>query len=65
MRLQFLKHLIDSVQTLAKPRRIVVIGSSSLLPRHADLGDAGAPLEVSLAAGRNLTAILKETGLDS
>ena len=50
MRLQFLTHLLNSVSALAQPRRIVVLGSSSLLPQHPQLGDAGRPLELSLDA---------------
>ncbi len=50
MRLQFLVHLIESVQALARPRRIVVIGSSSLLPLHSNLGETSPPLEISLDA---------------
>ncbi len=50
MRLQFLTHLLDSVAALARPRRIVVLGSSSLLPTHPQLGESGQPLELSLDA---------------
>jgi hypothetical protein len=50
MRLQFLTHLLNSVSALAQPRRIIVLGSSSLLPQHPQLGDAGRPLELSLDA---------------
>lgn len=50
MRLSFLKHLIDSVSTLSHPKRIVILGSSSLLPTYPQLGDPGQPLEVSLDA---------------
>jgi hypothetical protein len=50
MRLPFLKHLLDSVGALARPRQMYVLGSSSLLPAHPELGGAGQPLEVSLDA---------------
>ncbi len=50
MRLQFLTHLLDSVSALARPRRIIVLGSSSLLASHPQLGGAGQPLELSLDA---------------
>lgn len=50
MRLPFLKHLLDSVRALARPRLMYVLGSSSLLPGHPELGGAGQPLEVSLDA---------------
>ena len=48
MRLPFLKHLLDSVLVLSRPQRVVVVGSSSLLPMHPGLGDSGQPLELSL-----------------
>ena len=50
MRLPFLKHLIDSVSALCKPDRIIVVGSSSLLPLSPHLGNPGQPLEFSLDA---------------
>jgi hypothetical protein len=50
MRLQFLNHLLDAVRVLAQPRRIVVLGSSSLLPSWPQLGEPGQPLELSLDA---------------
>lgn len=50
MRLPFLAHLLNSVSALARPRRIVVLGSSSLLPKHPELGEPGQPLEISLDA---------------
>jgi hypothetical protein len=42
--------LLDSVGALARPRRIVVLGSSSLLPHFPELGEPGQLLEVSLDA---------------
>lgn len=50
MRLPFLSHLLDSVRALVRPRRIIVLGSSSLLPRCPELGGPGNPLELSLDA---------------
>jgi hypothetical protein len=50
MRLSFLSHLLKSVVALACPQRTIVLGSSSLLPQHPELGEAGQPLEVSLDA---------------
>ena len=38
MRLPFLKHLLESVSALARPQRIVVLGSGSVLPTHPELG---------------------------
>ncbi len=50
MRLSFLNHLLDSVSALCAPKRIVVVGSSSLLPSAPQLGEPGQPLELSLDA---------------
>src|SRR2546423_15593778 len=50
MRIQFLKHLLEAVSALARPNRIVVLGSSSLLPKNANLGEPGQPLELTLDA---------------
>ncbi len=50
MRLPFLIHLLDAVAAMARPRRIVILGSSSLLPQFPELGEPGHPLEVSLDA---------------
>jgi hypothetical protein len=68
MRLHFLTHLVNSVSALARPRRIIVLGSSSLLPRHPQLGEAGQPLELSLDADllvepvdESLAAVLKDS----
>lgn len=50
MRLPFLSHLLDSVRALVQPRRVIVLGSGSLLPRHPELGSPGSPLELTLDA---------------
>jgi len=47
MRLRALKHLLDAKRALAQPERIIILGSSSLLPQHPELGEAGHPLEGS------------------
>jgi len=57
MRLPFLNHLLESVSAVAKPRRIVVLGSSSLLPGHPGLGDPGQALELSTDADLLLEAV--------
>lgn len=61
MRLPFLKHLLDSVAALCAPQRIIIIGSSSLLPLAPHLGSPGQPLEVSLDADFILEPIDQET----
>lgn len=50
MRLQPLNHLIDIVRAVARPVRVYVLGSASLLPEHPELGSAGAPLELTTDA---------------
>jgi len=35
---------------LARPNRIVILGSSSLLPDNPDLGEPGQPLDITLDA---------------
>lgn len=50
MRLQSLNHLIEVVRAVARPRRICLLGSSSLLARFADLGESGQPLELTADA---------------
>jgi hypothetical protein len=50
VRLRSLIHLLESVQSLARPERIVVLGSSSLLCSNPNLGEVGEPLELSYDA---------------
>lgn len=50
MRLRSLIHLLEATRALAHPDRVVVIGSSSLLPKYPELGELGQPLEVSYDA---------------
>jgi len=50
MRLQSLNHLIEVVRAVARPTKVLVLGSSSLLPNHPDLGRAGQPLELTTDA---------------
>jgi hypothetical protein len=45
-----LKHLLGAVQSLARPGRICVLGSSALLASFPELGEAGGPLEFSFDA---------------
>lgn len=47
MRLRSLTHLLASANAIAQPQRIVVIGSSSLLPSFPELGESCAALEQS------------------
>ncbi len=50
MRLQPLNHLIEVVRAVARPARVCVLGSASLLPDHPELGGTGAPLELTADA---------------
>jgi len=50
MRLQSLQHLIDLVSAVGRPVRVVLIGSSSLLPQFAVLSQPGSPLELTTDA---------------
>lgn len=45
MRLQSLNHLIDVVRAVARPRRVQILRSASLLPRNPELGTPGRALE--------------------
>jgi hypothetical protein len=47
MRLQSLKHLIEVIVAVARPSTIHILGSSSLLPAHPELGEKGCPLELT------------------
>ena len=50
MRLSALKHLIAAVQGVAASERIRVLGSSALLARFPELGEANGPLEKTFDA---------------
>ena len=47
MRLQSLNHLIEVVRAVARPQRLLILGSASLLPAHPELGAPGKPLELT------------------
>ena len=50
MHIRSLKHLVHAVQALVNPKRITVMGSSSLLACDPTLGEPGQLLELSLDA---------------
>ena len=50
MRLQSLKHLVSIAAAIAIDRRIIVLGSSSLLASFPELGERDGPLETSFDA---------------
>ena len=47
MRLQSLNHLIEVVRAVARPDKVLILGSSCLLPSHPELGETGHPLELT------------------
>ncbi len=47
MRLQSLNHLIEVIRAVARPVKIHILGSSSLLPEHPELGEKGQVLELT------------------
>ncbi len=47
MRIQSLKHLIEVVRAVAHPSRVLLLGSTSLLAIHPELGEKGNPLELT------------------
>jgi hypothetical protein len=50
MRLQSLNHLIDVILAVARPTSVRLLGSTSLLPAHPELGEKGCPLEMTADA---------------
>jgi hypothetical protein len=50
MRLQSLKHLIEVILAVARPTTVRILGSSSLLPMHPELGEKGCALELTTDA---------------
>ena len=48
MRLQSLKHLIEVVVAVARPTKVHLLGSGSLLPAHPELGEPGCALELTV-----------------
>ena len=44
MQLHALKHLAEAIGALSRSEKIIVLGSSSLLPRFPDLGEKNGPL---------------------
>lgn len=50
MRLESLVHLVGVASAISPGRRIVVLGSSSLLASYPELGDPAGPLETSYDA---------------
>ena len=60
MRLRSLNRLLNSVQSLVEPDRIVICGSASLLPEHPSRGEASQPLDNSYDADLLLSPIDEE-----
>jgi hypothetical protein len=60
MRLRSLTRLLEIANALATPRRIVIIGSASLLPAHPELGEPGQALDASYDADLLLEPVDEE-----
>ncbi len=50
MQLRALKHLVEVTKALSHCERVLVLGSSSLLPSFPDLGEQGGPLTTTFDA---------------
>jgi len=50
MRLQSLRHLVESARALAQSRRVIVLGSAAFLASFPEIGESGQPLEPTLDA---------------
>ena len=60
MRLESLVHVVKVASAISPGRRIVVLGSSSLLASYPELGNSNGPLETSFDADLLIEAIDEE-----
>lgn len=63
MRVRSLTHLLKEVRERDATRKIVVLGSSSLLAFHPELGEPGGPLDLTYDADFLLENVNKEIAL--
>ena len=63
MRFRSLTHLLEELRARDATRKIVVLGSSSLLPFHPELGEPGGPLDLTYDADFLLEPVDKEIAL--
>lgn len=63
MRLRSLRHLVSELTSRESSRRIVVLGSASLLAAFPDLGEQGFPLEATYDADFLLEPVDREIAL--
>lgn len=63
MRVRSLNHLLEELRLWDARRRIVVLGSSSLLTFHPELGEQGGPLDLTYDADFLLEDVNKEIAL--
>jgi hypothetical protein len=63
MRLRSLTHLLEELRLRETSRKIVVLGSSSLLVFHPELGEGGGPLDLTYDADFLLDPIDRELAL--
>jgi hypothetical protein len=63
MRLRSLTHLLEELRSREASRKIVVLGSSSLLVFHPELGEGGDPLDLTYDADFLLDQVDRELAL--
>jgi hypothetical protein len=63
MRVRSLNHLLEELRAWDAKRKIVVLGSSSLLTFHPELGEPGGPLDLTYDADFLLEDVNKEIAL--
>ena len=63
MRFRSLTHLLEELRARDATRKIVVLGSSSLLPFHPELGEPGGSLDLTCDADFLLEPVDKEIAL--
>jgi hypothetical protein len=63
MRVRSLNHLLKELRAWDAKRKIVVLGSSSLLTFHPELGEPGGPLDLTYDADFFLEDVNKEIAL--
>jgi hypothetical protein len=63
MRFRSLTHLLEELRSLEGTRKIVVLGSSSLLVFHPELGESGGPLDLTYDADFLLQPVDRDLAL--
>lgn len=63
MRVRSLTHLLEELRSLEETRKIVVLGSCSLLVFHPELGESGGPLDLTYDADFLLEPVDRDLAL--